>query len=66
MASDENESSDCEDEPQEMVQIKPLTLFCAAPAKWRISIAEIEQILVAYNIVHQGPKVVRAILDSLL
>ena len=66
ITSDEEESSDSEDEPQEMVQLKALTLFCAAPEKWRTSIAEIEQFLVAYNIAHQGPKAVGAILDSLL
>ena len=64
--SDEEESSDSEDEPQEMVQIKALTLFCAAPAKWRTSIAEIEQFLVAHNTAHHGQKAFRATLDSLL
>ena len=67
ITSDEDESIGSEDEPQEMVQIKALTLFCAAPpAKWRISIAEIEKFLVAHNIAHLGPKAVRATLDSLL
>ena len=66
MTSDEDESSDSEDEPQEMVQIKALTLFCAAPAKWRTNIAEIEQFLVAHNTARHGQKAVRAILDSLL
>ena len=55
-----------EDEPQEMVQIKALTLFCAAPAKWRTSIAEIEQFLVAHNTAHLSQKAFRRALDSLL
>ena len=66
MTSDKDESSDSEDEPQEMVQIKALTLFCAAPAKWRTSIAEIEQFLVAHNTAHLDQKAVRATLDLLL
>ena len=49
-----------------MAQIKALTLFCAAPAKWRTSIAEIEQFLVAHNTAHHGQKAFRATLDSLL
>ena len=64
--SDEDESSDSEDESQEMVQIKALTLFCAAPAKWRTSIAEIEQFLIAHNTAHLSQKAFRATLDSLL
>ena len=66
MISDGNESSDSEDEPQEMVQIKALTLFCAAPEKWRTNIADIEQFLDAHNTAHHGQTVFRTTLDSLL
>ena len=66
VASGEDESSDSEDEPEEMVQIKALTLFCVAPVKWRTKIAEIEQFLVAHNTTHLGKKALRATLDSLL
>ena len=65
IASDEEESSDSENE-QVMVQIKALTLFCVAPAKWRTSIAEIEQFLVAHNAAHLSQTAFRATLDSLL
>ena len=66
ITSDADESSDSEGEPQEMVQIKALTLFCAAPAKSRTSIAEIEQFLVAHNTAPHGQTAFRATLDSLL
>ena len=66
IASDEEENSDSEDEPQKMVQIKALTLFCAAPAKWRINIAEIEQFLGAHNTAHHDQNAFRTTLDSLL
>ena len=56
IASDEEEIRDSEDEPEEMAQIKALTLFCAAPAKWRTSIAEIEEFLVAHNTAHLWPR----------
>ena len=66
MVSDEEESGESQNESQVMVQIKALTLFCAAPAKWRTSIAEIEQFLIAHNTAHLSQKAFRATLDSLL
>ena len=65
-ASNEEEIRDSKGEPQKMVQIKALTLFCAAPEKWRTNIAEIEQFLVAHNTAHHGQKAVCATLDTLL
>ena len=66
IADDEQHSSDSEEERSEMGQLKALTLFCAASAKWQRNLGEIQKFLAAYNTTSHSQTVVHAIMDSLL
>ena len=67
IADDDGEySSDSEDGLSEMGQLKALTLFCAAPAKWQRNLGEIQQFLAAYNTASRSQAIVHTIMDSLL
>ena len=64
--ADDEHSSDSEDEPSDMGQLKALILFCAASATWQRNLSEIQQFLAAYNITSCSQTVVHTIMDSLL
>ena len=66
ITSDDGHSSDNEDEQSEMGQLKALTLFCAASAKWQRNLGEIQQFLAAYNTTSHSRTVVHTIMDSLI
>ena len=66
ITSDDGHSSDNEDEQSEMGQLKALTLFCAASAKWQRNLSEIQKFLAACNTTSRSQTVVHRIMDSLL
>ena len=64
--ADDEHSSDSEDKLSEMRQLKALTLFCAASAKWQRNLNEIQKYLAACNTTSRSQTVVHTIMDSLL